>query len=219
MKYTSLLLSAVFALMANVAIAQTTNDKDLIILSPSEIDRVIGNYPAPGSVMDAEDVETLMKLQENRTAQDCQAAASQESVSLATLFGGKNGPLTQKEIDSLTVEMLKPYGEAGANAYIGKKLYGRPRPYKSHRQIKPCIALEESESYPSGHATVARVLARLLAKKFPARADAFMKRANQAALNRLIGGVHYPSDVMAGIRLGDYLADKMIADQNRNRRR
>lgn len=219
MKYTSLLLATVFAFIANTSIAQTSNEKDLIILSPSEIDRVIGSFPAPGSVLDSEDVETLMKLQENRTAKDCQAAAAQESVSLETLFGGKNGPLTKKEIDELTFEMLKPYGEAGANAYIGKKLYGRPRPYKSHRQIKPCIALEESESYPSGHATVARVLARLLGKKFPARADAFIKRANQAALNRMIGGVHYPSDVMAGIRLGDYLAAKMIAEQNRNRRR
>lgn len=219
MKYTTLLLAAVFAFIANTATAQTGNEKDIIILSPFEIDRVIGAYPAPGSVLDAEDVETLMKLQENRTAKDCQAAAAQENISIEALFGGKNGPLTKKEIEELSFEMLKPYGEAGANAYIGKKLYARPRPYLTHKQIKPCIALEQSESYPSGHATVARVLARLLAKKFPARADAFIKRANQAALNRMIGGVHYPSDIMAGIRLGDHLAAKMIAEQNRRNRR
>lgn len=203
----SLLLGLMLAFGAN---AQTENDKDLIVLSPREIHKVIGSFPAAGTVADAADVEILRRYQENRSARDCEMAAQQESATLRTLFGGKDGLLTDREVDELTFHFLKQYGEAGANAYIGKKMYGRPRPYESHSDLKPCISKETSESYPSGHATVARVFARLLAERFPERAQAFIKHGNRAALNRVIGGVHYPSDVMAGIRLGDYLADKMI---------
>ncbi|WPU63526.1 phosphatase PAP2 family protein [Peredibacter starrii] len=214
MKYAlSLILGVVFTVAAT---AQTGNEKDLIILSPFEIDRVLGSFPAPGSVAEGEDLEILRKYQENRTKKDCQLAAQQESATLGSLFGHL---LTRAEVEELSIDFLKQYGEAGGNAYLAKKLYGRPRPYDSHRDLKPCISKETSESYPSGHATVARVFARLLANKFPKRAAAFIKAGNQAALNRVIGGVHYPSDVLAGIKLGDHLADKMIRDNQRRNRR
>ncbi|WP_408096583.1 phosphatase PAP2 family protein [Peredibacter sp. HCB2-198] len=213
MKYAlSLILGVVFTVAAN---AQTGNEKDLIILSPFEIDKVIGSFPAPGSVEESEDLEVLRQYQENRTRRDCQAASQQESATLGSLFGHL---LTKSQVEELSIEFLKQYGEAGGNAYLAKKLYGRPRPYLSHRDLKPCIKKETSESYPSGHATVARVFARLLAHRFPKRAEAFINAANQAALNRVIGGVHYPSDINAGIKLGDYLASKMIRDNRRNRR-
>ena len=214
MKYAlSLILGVVFTVAAT---AQTGNEKDLIILSPFEIDRVIGSFPAPGSVAEGQDLETLRKLQENRSSRDCQLAAQQESATLGTMFGHL---LSKSEVEQLSAEFFIHYGEAGGNAYIAKKLYGRPRPYDSHYDLKPCISKETSESYPSGHATVARVFARLLANKFPARAAGFLKAGNQAALHRLVGGVHYPSDVMAGIKLGDYLADRMIRENQRRNRR
>lgn len=213
MKYAlSLILGVIFTVAAT---AQTGNEKDLIILSPFEIDKVIGSFPAPGSVAEAEDLEILRKYQENRTRRDCQVASQQESATLGSLFGHL---LTKAQVEELSIEFLKQYGEAGGNAYLAKKLYGRPRPYMTHRDLQPCIMKETSESYPSGHATVARVFARLLAAKFPKRTQAFLNASNQAALNRVIGGVHYPSDINAGIKLGDYLASKMIRDNRRNRR-
>lgn len=193
------------------------NEKDLVILSPFEIARVIGDFPARGSAAEAKDLEILLKVQDIRTAQDCNAAEDQEFPTVGSMFGGKDGPLNEREVEKMTTGLLKAYGEAVSNAYIGKKMYKRPRPFVTFPEVQPCIKLESSDSYPSGHATLARTLARLLADKYPARAKAFLDRANQAALNRVIGGVHYPSDIQAGIKLGDYLAKKIIERRRRDR--
>lgn len=202
-------------IISTAATANTQNEKDFVILSPFEIMKVIGDFPAQGSAAEAEDLAYLLKVQDERTAEDCRLASKQEIPSIGSMFGGKKGPLTNAEVEEMNVALLKHYGEAVSNAYIGKKLYARPRPYITFPEVQPCIKLESSESYPSGHATLARVLARLLAHKYPARTQAFLKRANEAAMNRIIGGVHYPSDVKAGIKLGDHLAKKIIQKMNR----
>jgi acid phosphatase (class A) len=56
------------------------------------------------------------------------------------------------------------------------------------------------------------VYARLLAVIYPERAEVFRAQGDQAALNRVIGGVHHPSDIIAGKKLGDILADEYLAD-------
>lgn len=211
-----LILSLALITLISGAHAQTAADKDLVLLSPSEVMTVIGAFPEAGSVEEAADVEALMKFQENRTEEECKIAGHEESANLGSLFGGKNGPLTDKEVKQLSKKLFKSYGQTGVNIFLAKKMFKRPRPYLTHRQIKPCIALESSDSYPSGHSTIARVYARLLSRLYPERAAAFMKRGDQAGLNRLIGGVHYPSDVLAGRKLGDYIAKKLILEEEQN---
>jgi acid phosphatase (class A) len=198
------------SLYANEGVATESQNKGLIILSSREIKELLGPFPTPGSVEEAADVETLMKFQENRTEEDCKLAGAEESATLEKMF---TGILTKKEIKKQNFKLLKHYGEAGANMYIAKKIYGRPRPYLSHSQIKPCIALENTASYPSGHTTAARVLGRLLAKIYPERAEAIMIRAERVALNRVIGGVHYPSDIAAGKVLGDHILQKILENK------
>lgn len=208
-------VSAILLGLLVVVSAKAQSETDFIVLSPDEIHKVVGPFPAAGSVQAGVDVEILRVYQKSRTQSDCEMAAMQEEATLKTLFGAQNGLLTDglltdKEVDELSFVFLNEYGEAGGNAYIAKKMYGRPRPYDSNPKLIPCISKEASGSYPSGHATIARVFARLLAERFPERAEAFLAQGNRVAFNRIIGGVHYPSDVMAGVRLGDYLADKMI---------
>ena len=38
----------------------------------------------------------------------------------------------------------------------------------------------------------------------------FLKRAEEVGLDRVIGGVHHPSDVEAGKKLGKFLGQQMI---------
>jgi len=56
-------------------------------------------------------------------------------------------------------------------------------------------------------------MAYALAIKFPKRAKLFFKRANAIAKNRMLGGVHYPSDIRAGKKLADYLAAKFFKNK------
>jgi len=49
-------------------------------------------------------------------------------------------------------------------------------------------------SYPSGHAVQSYYLAKILAKKFPAKTQAIMEVATKCANIRIMAGHHYPSD-------------------------
>jgi acid phosphatase (class A) len=57
---------------------------------------------------------------------------------------------------------------------------------------------------------MSRILARVLSRIYPDRAAAFMQRADEIAKNRVLGGVHHPSDIEAGKKLGDLVANKML---------
>lgn len=179
------------------------------IFTPKTIKNLIGPYPVQGSEAHIADFDTLRNYQNTRTEQECKEASLEESANLHTLFVHNNGPLTNSEAKRLTPRFLKIYAEVGANIYIAKKIYKRPRPYNFNREIVPCIDLEKSYAYPSGHTTMARVLAQLLGRIYPERKEAFMKRADQSATFRVLGGVHHPTDIVAGKKLGDAFVRSM----------
>jgi acid phosphatase (class A) len=177
-----------------------------LLISKAEIRQVVGAYPEAGSADEAQDDSILLEWQDQRTEAECLAAAKQSnSLTLKSFFGDV---LTKKEINYLSVRLLRVAAIAAANSSRAKSMYDRPRPYDRNGDVKPCIDTEKSSSYPSGHTTLARLYGRVLSLRYPSRAEKFMARADQAALNRVLGGVHHPSDIEAGKRLGDYLAKK-----------
>jgi acid phosphatase (class A) len=176
------------------------------VLSPSAIARTIGSYPSYGSVGEASDDKILLDFQATRTPEECTSAGVQDNGSLRTFFGGPTGPLTDAEVKSLESRFLKAHAVLALNVEIAKRIYKRQRPYNRNKAIIPCIPLESSYSYPSGHTTMSRLYARILSKIYPKRAEAFMKAADLAARNRVLGGVHHPTDIEAGKKLGDKLA-------------
>jgi hypothetical protein len=90
------------------------------------------------------------------------------------------------------------------------------RPIELSPQVQPMIATPTHGALPSGHATEAFLMARLLLKiqkasgaeqyKDPAWAEMLMRQASRVAINRTVAGVHYPADSAAGAILGLTLA-------------
>jgi len=189
-------------------------DRGFDFLSKKEIHQIIGAYPETGSDAEAEDFRILLEYQNTRTAEDCAIAASQDKVSIENLFVRNNGPLTKKEDKRVKLRLLKSYIEVGLNSHKAKKLYKRPRPYDYDSRIKPCVPKEKSYAYLSGHTTLARVIARVLSEVYPERANALMERANSVSRNRVLGGVHHPSDIVAGKKLGDEIADFIVRNND-----
>ena len=87
-----------------------------------------------------------------------------------------------------------------------KRRFGRRRPNAVLAAIRPVIPVPWHASYPSGHATQAVVIARLLARLAPASTGDLMEFAFRVGHNREVAGVHYPSDTAAGFSLGWQLA-------------
>jgi hypothetical protein len=60
------------------------------------------------------------------------------------------------------------------------------------------------------------VWSRILAEIFPEKKERLLKRGLQVGEDRVIAGIHFPSDVAAGQKLGDAIADKLLADPQFN---
>jgi acid phosphatase (class A) len=185
-----------------------------ISAAPLNANKLLGPYPARGSFAEALDLNTLLYYQETRTPEQCRLAGLESSASLSNFFGKHHGLLTKKELRWLKIKLLSPLVRTAVRIGLTKRSFKRPRPYLTWPEIKPCIAKESSTAYPSGHATLARVYARLLSKIYPERAERFMARANEAAELRVIGGVHHPSDIEAGKKFGDSVALKILGKKD-----
>ncbi|MBC7702835.1 MAG: phosphatase PAP2 family protein [Rhodoferax sp.] len=93
------------------------------------------------------------------------------------------------------------------------------RPVEYNAQVQPMITTPGHGSFPSGHSTqahaVAYVLKRLLKltpSKYPTVIEQLDRQSARIATNRVVAGVHFPVDSMAGrmlgVALGEYVAGR-----------
>lgn len=162
--------------------------------------------PTAGSTVDKNDFATLMTIQTSRTKAQCAAAEEQAMCDLPSFFGSL---LSQKELAAVSDLYGEVFNDTDYFVNGVKARFNRPRPYLRFNSIHICIDPNPTTSYPSGHSAISRAMARTLGLIFPDRADAFLRLGNQAAMNRMIGGVHHPSDVRAGQAIGDLVFEGM----------
>lgn len=86
-----------------------------------------------------------------------------------------------------------------------KRLIMRPRPYLVVQGLVCLVPPESSTSFPSGHSASSFVCAYLLTRCFGNKGSAAYILASLIALSRVYVGVHYFSDVLAGMVLGTVL--------------
>lgn len=101
--------------------------------------------------------------------------------------------------------------DATIAAWDSKYTYNRPRPSEVEPALTTAIPNPDSPSYPSEYAVTAGAAAAVLGWLFPDDAALFEAQAQQAVESRLLAGVEYPSDVAAGLDLGQKVAGLVIA--------
>lgn len=88
-----------------------------------------------------------------------------------------------------------------------KQVYFRPRPFMTLSGITPLVPIDTDSSFPSGHALIVAggaVIALLFLKK--RYSIPLLIEAALVCYSRVYVGVHYPTDVLAGIFLGAGIA-------------
>lgn len=85
---------------------------------------------------------------------------------------------------------------------IIKNMVKRDRPFNTLKGIESRIIPSDKFSFPSGHTAAATIMAMLLSYFVPALALPAFIWAILVGFSRIYVGVHYPTDILAGLILG-----------------
>lgn len=184
-------------------------------LDPAALDlvRLLPPAPANDSKQTRVDLETMLKIQASRTPAEAERARADAAVSIERLADALNDPQVFAKNDLPRTHALFKKILASEVASVGaaKRYYERPRPFVLEPRLEPVIARPHDGSYPSGHSSWVRSVALVLADMVPERRAQILARADEYAHNRVVAGVHYPSDVEAGKLAGTAIATALYA--------
>jgi acid phosphatase (class A) len=175
-----------------------------------DIETYLSGPPAPRSAQNKADIQEVLALQKARTAFQIGRVRSEVNLSpvafdtvLGTGFTPTNFPLTFALLNNAAAD-----GEAISMS--AKDLWKRPRPPLQDPAIHPVVPVPSTASYPSGHAMRGALWGEILAKMMPNLREQLLARGAQIGHDRIIAGVHFPTDVAAGQKLGLVIAHWMM---------
>ena len=118
----------------------------------------------------------------------------------AKVLGGLNKAITRTFYLLFPIVLIM--GEGFFLLSLGRSLYNRPRPYQTW-DIQPLIKKDSlGKSFPSRHVFSATTIAMFTLLLNPWLGGTMLFLAAILAILRVLGGVHYPSDVLAGYVIG-----------------
>ena len=137
---------------------------------------------------------------------------NEEAATLALRFR-----LSEREAAHTMALMNMVSYDAIVASHEAKYHYWLLRPSQADAGIVLPIGLPNFPSYPSNHAAISAAMARVLGDRFPSEARRLDDLADQAALSRIYGGIHYRFDGEAGLALGRTIATWGLShDVNKN---
>lgn len=183
-------------------------------LTPRALDmivRLIPPVPANDSKETNEELEYLYELQEVERPY-MERLVEKADDDLPSVFFDM---CAEWQIESHEEEALEHINGWGALSGVLKIYYNRARPFQLAPYHKiPLFPMSSisawTASYPSGHTMQAEALARFYAQKYPELADEFADVAKAISHTRLVGGYHYPSDILASETLVELLWGKLL---------
>ncbi|MDR1191940.1 MAG: phosphatase PAP2 family protein [Verrucomicrobiales bacterium] len=180
---------------------QRLAESDYHYLNPAKfhIERVLAPPPADDSLVTEAELAALLELQRLRSATEVLRARAGAALT-PDAFTDAVGPWYQPDRLPLTMTLLQRVKDDCYKSVPGqKKQWPRARPYHLDPRLAPCVDLPGNASYPSGHAELGALWGAVLASVAPAGERArLLARGWEIGDDRLLAGVHYPSDVAAG---------------------
>jgi membrane-associated phospholipid phosphatase len=100
--------------------------------------------------------------------------------------------------------------DATVACWDGKYAYWAIRPIQLDSTVKTLFTTPNHPSYPSAHACVSGANAGALSYLFPQDAAFFQSQAAQAAESRIWSGIHFRSDITAGLALANAVSQAVV---------
>lgn len=181
-------------------------------VDPSQVDlvHILAPPPPPGSIEGNADLQAVLAAQRARTKSQASDALADSELSVFRFADVMGRGFDPEHLPFANMFFQRLSWDARGAVAVAKAHFNRPRPFVADRDVKPVVAKPSGPSYPSGHATFAYVDAIVLSYMVPEKADAIFVRAARFAENRVIGGVHYPTDSEAGRISGSVIANVLL---------
>jgi acid phosphatase (class A) len=176
--------------------------------------RLLPPPPANDSAETRAELDLMLQIQQERTASEAARAQADNEVNIYRFADVLGDPpaFTPARLPRTHALFRKITGDELAVIGAGKEGFARPRPYVIEPLLTPVVQKPPPMgSYPSGHATWAYTVGLVLADMIPERRTQIFARAAEYGHNRIVAGVHYPSDVESGKVAGTVLAAALFA--------
>jgi acid phosphatase (class A) len=213
-------LFAVAGLATLLSVAAFARDADPGFLKPSEMYDPAHFLPPPpeeGSPRAVAELAETKKLMAEATPAQRAAAASDDGNENGTIFAVVLGPAWDLSKLPATAKVISEVtASEGPFSDIAKNEFHRKRSWIVDASIQTCAPhrpSQDMQSYPSGHATVGYGMGVVLASLMPSHAQAILGRSQQFAENRVICGMHFRSDIIAGQQFGTIMAIRLMQNQ------
>ena len=184
------------------------------LLDPAQFDatRLLPPPPQPDSAAAKAEMAELHAIAASSSQALVEQARRDDGDEKPDLFNAALGfdvtkfPATSKMLSDIAKE-------ESADTKNAKAYFHRDRPWIVDASIKTCVPVKPgpaANSYPSGHTTLAFSMGVVLAAVMPEKSQAILARASEFGEHRLVCGVHFRSDIVAGQEFGTVLALRLM---------
>lgn len=202
---------AIFVVALAALAARATGQTQGSALPKVQATLLLPAPPSLGSDEQKAEIDEVLALQAARNETQIKQFCAQETLTLAAFKDLMPGWFNPDDLPKLKKLFQSVSKAPSAPVNDGKNYFKRRRPYQEDSRIQP-LDRETDFAYPSGHATRGMLYATILAQIAPDKAASLLERGRQIGWNRVIGGLHHPSDIAAGRVLGQAIAQSLLRD-------
>ncbi|HEV3270870.1 MAG TPA: phosphatase PAP2 family protein [Candidatus Methylacidiphilales bacterium] len=216
-KLSYLLVAFLFALTLTVrgdaSMEAVTQAAAYSYFDPATVDfkALLPDPPADGSAATKREIDLILQKQAARTPEEVARIKREVNLNVYLFDTVLGSWFTEKNLPATAALFRKVDDNVRPVVDSAKKFWHRPRPFLQDKRVRPPIDPPKNGSYPSGHSTVGYLDASILAQIEPDLKDKLLARGREIGDDRVIGGVHFPSDVKAGHILATALFAKLMA--------
>ena len=209
-----------FAVTTNTVFAQSISPTPIpepfVAAEQLNVGSVLPMSPPDNSQQTRKELALLHALEKSRSAADIAHAQADDAQEDIFIFRNVLGAdFTRESLPRTAALGDHVHGNEGIIVNPAKNFFRRPRPYNLDKTLKPVCKVKTDPgdyAYPSGHGTTGYLEALVLAMMVPEKRDAILARADEYAHNRLVCGVHYPTDVAASKSVAYAIIGLMMND-------
>jgi acid phosphatase (class A) len=210
-KIASLVVVAFLSSALALSPARGEDAKPFITAKELDLLKLLKPPPANDSPQTKAELGEVLTLQVTRT-EEMVGRAQADAVEDVWRFADVMGPkFTKAALPKFAAFFERVAETEGAVVDPAKDVWKRPRPHQLSELVKPAVKLSNSGACPSGHATVGTLMGVVLSNMVPEKRAEIMVRAWDYGNNRVVGGIHYRSDVEAGRIAGTVIAANIMS--------